>query len=566
MKKERNRMGIGRRTVDLRELEGILDRVRGSLSTEDHEKLRAAVDTLAFLTRELESKGTSVDRLRRLLFGPRTEKMSAVLGDADGPVAGGTGAGFEGRPDAAQPAPGEDRSKEKRPGHGRNGATDYLGAEKVKVGHESLIHGAHCPDCQRGKVYRQAEPASLLRVIGMAPLQASVFQLERLRCNACGKLFTAEAPEGVGRAKYDETATSMIALLNYGCGVPFNRLEKLEKSLGIPLPAATQCELVRDASKVLEPLYEEHIRQAAQGEVVHNDDTAMKILDLMKSSKQALESEAEPEAEAPKDPKERTGVFTSGIVSRVGDHQIALFFTGRKHAGENLEQVLLRRAEELSAPIQMCDALSRNTSGEFETIVANCLVHARRNFVDVAGRFPDECRHVLEVFRDVYRNEKTTREEKMSPEDRLAFHQMHSGPILEELKTWFKEQFDERRVEPNSGLGEAITYMQKHWPELTLFLEKPGAPLDNSICERALKKAILHRRNSLFYKTENGARVGDLFMTLIHTAELCGADPFDYLVLLQRHPREVARDPGRWMPWNYKAALEGCAPTTGPPG
>jgi hypothetical protein len=82
-----------------------------------------------------------------------------------------------------------------------------------------------------------------------------------------------------------------------------------------------------------------------------------------------------------------------------------------------------------------------------------------------------------------------------------------------------------------------------------------GAPLDNSICERALKKAILHRKNSLFYNTQNGARVGDLFMSLIHTCELCGANPFDYLNQLQKHTADLTRAPSRWMPWNYRTTL-----------
>jgi hypothetical protein len=306
--------------------------------------------------------------------------------------------------------------------------------------------------------------------------------------------------------------------------------------------------VVSRAGALLEPAYKELIRQAAQGEVIHNDDTTMKILELEKPSPPEEASQA------------RTGVFTSGIISTRAGREIALFFTGRKHAGENLGELLAQRAQELSAPIQMCDALSRNTPGEFETIVSNCIAHGRRRFVDVAESFPDECQYVLETLGEVYHNDAITREREMSPPERLAFHQEQSGPLIEGLEQWFREQFAQRKVEPNSGLGEAITYMQKHWPQLTLFLREPGAPLDNNICERALKKAILHRKNSLFYKTENGARVGDVFMSLIHTAELCQADPFDYLVALQRHSREVSQHPAQWMPWNYRETLRRLTP------
>jgi hypothetical protein len=259
-------------------------------------------------------------------------------------------------------------------------------------------------------------------------------------------------------------------------------------------------------------------------------------------------------------------VSTSGIVSLVGERKVALFFTGPTLAGENLEAVLAERAAELAAPIQMCDALSANTTGAFATILAHCMAHSRRRFVDVAPSFPKECLHVLEVLRDVYAYDREAREWRMSPGERLAFHQANSGPQMAELASWMVQKVAQREVEPNSGLGEAIAYMEKHWEKLTLFLRVPGAPLDNNLCERALKKAILHRKNSLFYKTDNGARVGDLFMSLIYTAELCGANPFEYLVALQRHAKAAAERPGEWMPWNYpetRSRLE--APEAGSP-
>jgi hypothetical protein len=162
---------------------------------------------------------------------------------------------------------------------------------------------------------------------------------------------------------------------------------------------------------------------------------------------------------------------------------------------------------------------------------------------------------VLEAFKVVYKNDAIARRDEMSPEDRLEFHQAHSQPAMMELKDWLHRQFDEKLVEPNSALGTAINYLLKHWERLTLFLRKAGAPLDNNMCERALKKAIRHRKNSLFYRTENGARIGDMFMSLIHTCELNQANPFDYLTESLRHPDELAAHPERWMPWNYRAAL-----------
>jgi hypothetical protein len=314
---------------------------------------------------------------------------------------------------------------------------------------------------------------------------------------------------------------------------------------------------VRDGAKLLAAVHEELIREAARGEVLHNDDTAMKVLELTAEQRAAAIGNDEAD--------ERTGVFTSGIVATTEGHRIALFFTGARHAGENLSDVLARREGELPPPIQMCDALSANTAGELDTILANCMAHGRRKFVRVADNFPAECRRVLETLREVYKNDAFAKKHEMSAAERLHFHQTESGPLMTGLETWMKGELTEHRVEPNSGLGEAIRYMLKHWSELTLFLRKPGAPLDNNVCERALKKAILHRKNALFYKTLNGAHVGDVFMSLIHSAELNGTGPFDYLVALLRHHEEVEEAPADWMPWDYAATLARARKDKSPP-
>ena len=281
--------------------------------------------------------------------------------------------------------------------------------------------------------------------------------------------------------------------------------------------------------------------------MLHNDDTTVKILELMEEPAGRL-------AGAGDDADERRGLYTSGVVALRDGYRVALFFSGRRHAGENLAQVLAHRAEELPPPIQMCDALSRNLPGELQTILANCLAHARRRFVDVYDRFPEVCRHLLESLAVVYRNDAVARERRLSPEARLRFHQEASGPTMQALRDWLERQLGEKRTEPNSALGGAIGYTLKHWEELTLFLRQAGAPLDNNVCERALKKAILHRKNALFYKTRNGAQVGDLFMSLIYTCQLNAANPFDYLADLQQHTEAMAACPERWMPWNYRDA------------
>jgi transposase len=508
-------MKTARRPIDvnLDELDRVLDGARQALlSEEDYEKLKEALHALA-----------------AMLVRPRnTEKTSAVLGTSEGSEAG---AGTELESNASPP-----------PGHGRNGAAAFVSSRKIAIAHPNLKHGDRCPECEKGNVYGQKEPKVLVRIVGQAPLAATVYWLERLRCGACGQVYTAPEPEGVGPEKYDETAAAMIAQLKYGSGTPFYRLEQLQGQLGIPLPAATQWEVVEEAAELLKPARDELIRQGAQGEVIHNDDTSMRVLRL---------------AREPSD--ERTGVFTSGIVSTAQGWKIALYFTGPKHAGENLAEVLKQRAKTASPAIQMCDALSRNVPKlpeGVEILLANCLAHGRRQFVEVATNFPDECRYVLEMLGQVYGHDAEARERSFTPDHRLQFHQEHSGPVMEKLHGWLEAQFAERKTEPNSGLGKAITYLLRHWKALTLFLRKAGTPLDNNIVERALKRAVLHRKNALFYRTLNGAEVGDLFMSLIHTCQLCGANSFDYLIELQRHAQQLAAKPAEWLPWNYRETLE----------
>jgi len=521
------------REVNVAELTGILDRVKQlGLDEESFSTLCGAVETLAVVTAALEKSDTSLKDLRYLLFGPSTEKTSKVLSE---PVAPAT--------------PEKTKTKNKQKGHGRNGAGAYTGATKVTVPHPTLVPGTRCECCERGRVY-PFKPSRLVRVTGMAPLVAVVYERTQLRCNTCGELFTAPSPPGVGDEKYDASATAMVALMRYGTGMPFHRLEQVQADMGVPVPAATQWDLAQDGAKKVQEAFEELVDAAAQSRLVHNDDTHMPVVELMNPKTR------------PKDIDEgRTGMFTTGIVAERDDgKKIALFFTGAKHAGENLNEVLLARKANLSPIIQMCDALSRNEPQLVATLLANCNAHARRNFVKLADTFPSECAHVIDVFKTLFANEAETRKRKMNPQERLLYHQEHSTKLMEDLRTWMVKQLDDKEVEPNSALGGAMAYVQNHWDKLTLFLRVPGVPLENNICERALKMAIRHRNNSLLYRTCNGARVGDVFMSLIHSARLNGEDPFHYLTSLLRHHALVEANPEQWLPWNFRATLQQMQP------
>lgn len=521
-----------------KQLDALVDRVKSRTMQEgDDQAVEAMAETIKVLREAVEKKSSSIKRLLRLLFGSPTETSERVLEKRKKRKERTAG-------DGATNASGT--GKTRRKGHGRRAAAEYTGAERVAVEHESLSPGCGCPECPKGKVYRLKKCSSVLCIRGSAPLQAVRYELERYRCNLCGTVFTAAAPDGCSASKYDETVGSMIALLKYGSGFPFNRLEKLQQGFGVPVPASTQWQIINRKADVIRAAYDELLRQAAQGTVIHNDDTSAKILEFMTA------------AHEPLDPS-RTGTFTTGIFSRLGEHTVALYCTGNKHAGENLAGLLAAREAGRDPPIQMCDALSRNLPKPFQVVLAHCMVHARRNFVDIADLFPEQCRMVLETLKQVYHHDALARHDGLSDEQRLAFHREKSAPLMSKLHASLSKMIERKTVEPNSALGEAISYMLKHWQPLTRFLEVPGAPLDNNVCEQVLKRAIMHRKNSLFFKTRRGAAVGDLYMSLIHTCFLNAVDPFDYLTMLEKHHTELDANPERWMPWNYRENRRGSA-------
>lgn len=521
-----------------------------SFPQQQYELLERVLTTFAYVMLALQNAKMTLKRFRHMLFGQQSESRAAVCKELACRAADEPGHAGEALAQSGDQSATLERKPSK--GHGRNGVDAYLGATVVVCSHPNVQAGQRCPECGVGKLYL-AEPRILVKMVAQLPIGATIYQRSSLRCRLCEASFTAPLPTGVDAGgKYDASCASMIALLRYGSGMPFNRLDALQSSLGVPLPDATQWDIVSKAIDGPRLAFDELIRQAAQGEVLHNDDTPARILALMgeRRAKAEVAGDAMPAGRA---------ISTSGIVALVGAHKVMLFFTGPEHAGSNLARVLAHRAEALAAPIQMCDALTANMKGDFKTILCHCITHGRRKFVEVAGNFPTQCQHVIDSLAQLYRNDAHCKEQNMSAMQRLDYHRGNSAGLMLRLHVWMYKQLAHKQVEPNSGLGEALRYMLKHHPALTLFLREPGAPLDNNICELALKKAICHRKNSLFYRSEHGAEVGDIYMSLIFTCQSCGANPFNYLQALQKHATAVSLAPQRWLPWNYLAALPGGA-------
>jgi transposase len=251
----------------------------------------------------------------------------------------------------------------------------------------------------------------------------------------------------------------------------------------------------------------------------------------------------------------RTGRYTTGLVAQVGEQTICLYYAGRRHAGENLEALLSKREAQRDKPLVMSDALASNAAGEQRLIRCHCLAHGQRKFRELAEVFPQACDVVTHALKQVFEHEAEARAQQLSIEDRLASHQLYSGPILDTLKQWLERQGRDRTVEPNSSLGKASAYLLGHWETLTRFLTVPGAPLDNNTAERALKLCIRQRKNSLFYATEHSAYIASLLTSLIATCVQGGGNALEYLVAVQNNRKAVFADPAAWLPWRYQARL-----------
>ena len=388
----------------------------------------------------------SLKRLRTLLFGKAlpaptapavpeaTERLTGAGESSSGPrvIPSAAEAGVQAAvgPAAAEPFP------KPRGGHrlgtGRLGVEAYPGAERALCRHEELTVGQRCPVCGQGTLY-ELPPGGEIRLDGNALLSAMHYEVEKLRCSACGEIFTAGLPAGVGQEKYSARARAVLAVGRYYLGLPFYRIECYQAMLGVPVPDATQwdqIEKVGDCGYVVFAYLE---RLAAQGELIYQDDTTVRILSLLGENRKF---QAQAEAKGLSRAEERTGMYTTALVVKVGEQTICLYYSGRSHAGENLQALLLQRQADVGQALVMSDALKTNEADETALIRCHCLAHGRRKFSELEDVFPLECNVVLEALQQVFDHDEEVRKEQMSAEARLAYHQAMSRPIMDGLKRW----------------------------------------------------------------------------------------------------------------------------------
>jgi hypothetical protein len=535
--------------------EALLARLEANtLTTEDRQVLGKVLTFYFWLLFALREAKLSLKRVKALVFGekPKPPKPPSSGGTPRGGSAGGSETQTSASHEASTPAPASPPEKKPPPpGHGRQGADVYRAAQTVACHHEELAVGERCPACGRGSLYR-LPPGVEMRLDGNALLAAVRYELEKLRCSACGQIFTASVPAAAGTEKYTSRARAVLALARYYLGLPWHRLEGFQALVGVPVPDATQWDQGEIVGDCTHPIFKCLEKLAAQGEVIFQDDTLGRVLALIAENQKAA---AQAHAQGKAKTTERTGMQTTALIVQVGERQICLYYTGRRHAGENLERLLTQREPGRDKPLVMSDALSSNHADEAGLIRCHCLAHGRRKFTELADDFPAESAVVVDALKLVYDHDTQAHAQQLSAQDRLVYHQTYSEPVFTTLKAWLEHQTEQRLVEPNSSLGKAIAYMLDHWTTLTRCLKEPGAPLDNNTAERALKLAIRQRKNSLFYATEHSAYIASVLTSVIATCVQAGVNALDYLVAVQEHRQEVFANPSAWLPWNYQVAL-----------
>lgn len=537
--------------------EALIERIeRNTLSAADRQLLVKVLTFYFWLLFALREAKLSLKRIKALVFGEKPKPPKPP--SADGTPSGGspgeneapTSPSQEQEVQAAGPA-APPAKKPPPPGHGRQGAEVYRAAQTVECRHEELAVGERCPACGRGTLYR-LPPGVEMRLDGNALVSAVRYELEKMRCSACGQIFTASVPAAAGTEKYTARARAVLALARYYLGLPWHRLEGFQALVGVPVPDATQWDQGEMVGDCVHPIFKWLETEAAQGEIIFQDDTPGRVLTLIEENQLAR---AKARAQGKVKTEERTGMQTTALVVQVGGRRICLYYTGRRHAGENLEALLTKREPGRGKPLVMSDALSHNNAEEATLIRCHCLAHGRRQFSDLAEDFPAESGVVVNALKLIYDHDDEAREQELDAQERLAYHQKYSAPLFTTLKTWLEQQTAERLVEPNSSLGKAVAYMLEHWETLTQCVKEPGAPLDNNVAERALKLAIRQRKNSLFYATEHSAYIASILTSVIATCVQAGVNAFEYLVAVQGHRQEVFANPGAWLPWNYAVAL-----------
>jgi len=386
-----------------------------------------------------------------------------------------------------------------------------------------------------------------VRIDGPALLSAMRYAVEKRRGAACGAIFTAGLPGGVGEEKYSARARAGRVGSRYSLGLPGYRLQGYQAMLGGPVPAATPWEQIEVGGDCAYQVFVQRERAAAQGVLRLHDDTAVRLLSLIADTRDVV---AAAQAQGVSTTTERPGMPTTALVVKVGEHTAIVSSSSRRHAGETLPGLLDTREAGLVKPRALSDALSSHEVAEAARLIRwHCLAHSRRKFSDLEEVLPHAGQVGRAMLRQVFEHDEQARQEPRGPAARLVSHPTQSQLLMDELKRWRDTQSADHLVAPNRALGQAIGYLQRHWGTLTPCLSVPGAALDHPLAAHALKLFRRQRHHALFDKSTPRASIASVLTSRIATGLSAGVNAVESLVARQEPRREVWADPAAWRLW-----------------
>lgn len=401
--------------------------------------------------------------------------------------------------------------------------------------------GSSCPNCPSGKMHPDT-PRTAKILMAARLIELVVVEREALRCRTCETTVVAPAPEILSNSACGVHASliAMIADLRFRLGFPSLRMENWLADQNVILSDSRQAQVFAWAADELSPFFSALCQQIANSKLVYRDDTPGRIIDYQKEQR-LLKASGEKAA--------RVGVYTTYVEAKLQNGStLVLAETSQKHCGEVFAELLTYRTEGDSI-LSMSDASPMNfvELPEGKSTNALCHAHARRKFFDLLGSYPETSKSFLQIFDDLFRNDAEIASVTDDPYERLKLHQQLSSPLMVKLSMLIAAKSPS--VPKNSYLSDALHYVDRHWDGLTHFLRTPGVPISNNLAERGIKAPIRHRRNSLFFKTENGAFVGTVITSILLTAHKNDLSPADYLSHLLTHRTELWNNPEDFMPW-----------------
>lgn len=532
--------------------------VSGRIARTEAQQARLRAKAAREAGKQTEGAANDVDR------SPDAEDVEDTTDTSEPSEPASQGAGSDDGPEGAtgHDAPDSPAQDPPKKGHGRNGADAFVNASNYFYPLTAGIIGALCALCRTGPVFRYRDKV-VIRVVGQPLFAAERHHFEQGRCRLCGAVFTADGKElvvssgiGTGYITYDWSACAMLSFMHYFGGGPFKRLEAMHEGWGIPMSDANQWRIVDECDDLLAPVYralERHAIQKATG--LRFGDTGSMIIDTRRQIQQELQALT---LLGESTQHVRTGINATGFYIDTAEGKVVLFFTGRHHAGEIVDQLLARRGAGAKKLPTVTDAASKNFDHDHAEKLeqAVCNAHCFLKFRAVKDQFPAEYAVAAEVYGKVFENDDEAKALDLASDERMLYHREHSKPEMLKLWQMCKDKVDANLIEPSSPLWEPVSFVINQWPRLTKFYEVPGVPLDSNLVEQTLIIPVRYLAGSFAYKTQNGADVGDHFMSLIATANANGVEPVAYLTECLRNHEDLAKRPEHYLPWVYRDRLE----------